>query len=669
MSLSIKALPVLLLVLAGRADAQPAQQPLPVLDVPFISQSEALCGGAAAAMVLRYWGERGLSAESFAHLVDTSAAGIRTSALVDELTARGWNATGIEGTADLVARELADGRPVLTLIEDRPGTFHYIVIVARTPRAIVFHDPARAPFRVMNHDEFGRRWDAADRWMAVVVPGGRSGEARVEAPTAPAAVPAAAEGADGAAGEAPCDRLVREGVGLAQANDLDAAERALGAALTCPGGAASRELAGVRLLQRRWPEVSELASAAVAEDPEDAHAWRLLATSRFVQNDRAGALDAWNRAGEPRLDLMVVTGLHRTRPRVVEELIGVAAGDVLTTERFARADRLLAELPSAATARLDYVPVPGGLAELRVSLLERPLVPTGWWSYVAIGLEATARREVGLTLGAPAGGGERVDLAWRFWPNRPRLSGGVAAPAPWGGVWEVSLSSERQPFDSGLPPADRLSARAGIANWLTSGLRLGVRGGTDRWTDLGSFGHAATELRVASRAHAIDATVDLSLWAGPTVFSSASFGARVQSSRARRGRVYLARAGAALTTARTPADLWFGGDTGHARPVLLRAHPLLDDGALRIDRLGRRAVHATGEAQQWWSGPAGLGAAAAVFLDAAHVGRRLGGGAIGDVDAGVGARFALPGLAGLFRVDVARGLRDGATAVSFAYEP
>jgi hypothetical protein len=52
-----------------------------LLDVPFVSQSERLCGGAAAAMVLRYWGERGVTAEDFAGLVDNDAGGIRQSAL------------------------------------------------------------------------------------------------------------------------------------------------------------------------------------------------------------------------------------------------------------------------------------------------------------------------------------------------------------------------------------------------------------------------------------------------------------------------------------------------------------------------------------------------------------------------------------------------------------
>src|SRR6266496_1574777 len=108
-------------------------------------------------MVLRYWGERGVNAESFSHLLDRHAAGIRTTALIDDLRQRGWNATGITGTDDRLSGELNAGRPVLTLIEDRPGTYHYIVIVAAMMRAIVFHDPARAPFRVMTRAEFRER--------------------------------------------------------------------------------------------------------------------------------------------------------------------------------------------------------------------------------------------------------------------------------------------------------------------------------------------------------------------------------------------------------------------------------------------------------------------------------------------------------------------------------
>ena len=104
-----------------RAAASPAQAPIQILDVPYISQTEALCGGAAAAMVLRFWGERGLTAESFAHLVDESASGIRTTTLIDDLRRRGWNANGVKGSDAILLRELERGRPPMVLIEDRPG--------------------------------------------------------------------------------------------------------------------------------------------------------------------------------------------------------------------------------------------------------------------------------------------------------------------------------------------------------------------------------------------------------------------------------------------------------------------------------------------------------------------------------------------------------------------
>ena len=115
-------------------------------------------------------------------------------------------------------------------------------------------------------------------------------------------------------------------------------------------GRSLRELAGLRLLQRRWSEVSDLAAAAVSEDPTDDHAWRLLATSRFVQDDRSGALEAWNHVDEPRVDLVRVDGLVRTRQRVVEDLLPIARNDVLTSERLTRGARQLRELPSAASA-------------------------------------------------------------------------------------------------------------------------------------------------------------------------------------------------------------------------------------------------------------------------------------------------------------------------------
>ena len=174
----------------AQSSAPPATQaPIQILDVPYIAQTEALCGGAAAAMVLRFWGESGLTAESFAHLVDQSASGIRTTTLIDDLRRRGWNANGVKGSDAVLDRELERGRPTMVLIEDRPGSFHYVVVVASLPTTVVLHDPARAPFRAMARDEFTRRWDAADRWIAVVVPDEARG---ARAPAAAASSPPAA---------------------------------------------------------------------------------------------------------------------------------------------------------------------------------------------------------------------------------------------------------------------------------------------------------------------------------------------------------------------------------------------------------------------------------------------------------------------------------------------
>jgi hypothetical protein len=642
-------------------------RPLQLLDVPFISQSELLCGGAAAAMVLRYWGERGITAESFAALIDRSAAGIRTDTLMADLTRRGWRATAVAGTGDIMRGELIQGRPVLTLIEDRPSTFHYIVVVAAHERGVVFHDPARAPFLVMSAGEFDRRWRAADRWMAVVLPnpdkGGTERSAAAIAPAAPQ--PPAASPTDTAS---PCNQMVAEGVRRAQANDLDGAERALSAAVGCP--AAMRELAAVRVLQKRWPEAADLAAAAVEADRTDAYAWKVLATSRFVQNDRIGALAAWNEVGEPRLDLVRFDGLTRTRHRAVEQLVDATAGDVLSPGDFVRARRRLAALPSAASTRLEYVPVRAGLAELRGVVAERPVLPRSPLSFAAMALSAAATREVRLTTGSLAGGGERVDVAWRFWPRRPRLAVGIEAPAPWGGVWNVQGYGERQPFDrAGIATAEQTGGRIGASDWITARWRWTANAGVDEWSRTGAHGAVGTGLHFASLDGRLESRAGIDVWSGSGRFATTHANVRAKSSTALQGAVFMATAGGAAASRSTPMNLWWAGDTGHVRAALLRAHPLLDDGRLRVDRLGRAFFHGSFEAQRWWRVRGPVRAAAAAFADMGHTARRASDPGHGDVDVGMGARLAIAGIPGLLRVDLAKGLRDGATAFSLVYQP
>ena len=99
MTIVLRLLTVAASVIAATAAAVPASaqsaapsSSLQLLDVPYLPQSEALCGGAAVAMVMRYWGATGIYAESFASLVDPRAKGIRGADLITSLTGRGWTA-------------------------------------------------------------------------------------------------------------------------------------------------------------------------------------------------------------------------------------------------------------------------------------------------------------------------------------------------------------------------------------------------------------------------------------------------------------------------------------------------------------------------------------------------------------------------------------------------
>lgn len=648
-----------------------AQAPLAVLDVPFVPQSEALCGGAAAAMVLRYWGERGVSAESFAQLVDRSAAGIRTSALVDEVRRRGWNVVGVEGTRPLLTRELALGRPVIALIEDRPGTFHYVVVVAAAPTAVLFHDPARAPFRGMPRDEFDRRWAAAKRWMAVVVPGATQPDAAPTNVASPNAAP------NIGSAEQACQATVADAARAAAAGDVERAERVLTTGAACSASVAFRELAGLRALQRRWAEAGELAASAVEVDAADQAAWRLLATSRFVQSDRPGALAAWNVVAEPKLDTLQIEGLTRTRVPVAAGAARMAAGDVVTQHRVTQVRRRLVAIPALAAVNVEYVPAPGGLADVRAAVAERSLWPTSPVALANIGVGAVVTRSFTVPIGAFSGGGERLDIHWRFWRGRPRVAGEFSAPAPWGGVWSVAGGWERQPFDTPiLPTSERKSARASWSDWVSPAWRIGVRGGVDGWgqikaqvvTSARTMGSAGTTLEGASGGDRLRGQVMVDGWWGDQPFGIVQGILRARSSTLRMGFTLLGQMGAGVAGASTPGDLWFGGDTGAARSVPLRAHRLMVDGEMVTSRIGRVILHGSGEAQYWWP-TARARVAAAVFVDVVNLERRPLPGGRRDVDVGAGVRAAVPGAGGTLRVDVAKGLRDGDVRVSFGFEP
>ena len=122
-------------------------QPLAILDVPFLLQDENLCGGAAAAMVLRYWGERGISSDDFAFLVDARASGIRGDVLAAEVRRRGWTALAFRGDDRSAKQHLEPGTPAASR-SSKTGQAACTtwVLLAWAEGQVVLHDPARAPF-------------------------------------------------------------------------------------------------------------------------------------------------------------------------------------------------------------------------------------------------------------------------------------------------------------------------------------------------------------------------------------------------------------------------------------------------------------------------------------------------------------------------------------------
>lgn len=680
---------------AARAPGQPPVHAL--LDVPYVSQTPELCGGAAVAMVLRYWGERDVFPQDFAPLVSADDGGIFTGTLASAVREKGWQAVALPAAEETararIRSEIDRGRPLIALIEVGPRTYHYVVIVGATDLQVVLHDPARAPFRVVRWADFDRAWMAAQRWMMLVLPPGKfsPGDTGVDvALDRPAPADAASN-----AGQPPCGALVERGVQLALAGDRDGADQGLIAATAlCPNDPASwRELAGLRFSQSRWSEAEHLALSAIRLAPDDPYAWQLAATSRYLSGDLTGALDAWNHAREPRIDAIDIHGAERTRHPVVARAAGLQPRQVLTAETFRRALRRLRELPVASNARMKYEPVltskDAGLAKVDLFIDERQVVPTGWVALAALGARALVLDEVRIDVAGPMGAGELASATWRWPPLRPRVALGLALPALQGfpgivsGIVSIDGSWERQSY--GATPfgetvrEERRRVGLHVSDWSASWLRWRAGAVFERF---GEFDRLSQTLLNARDYLAVEGALDLRLAADRLAFaaSGGSWTSLVGGQRFGVGELlaawrstddgsrssWSAMSELAITSRVAPLALWPGAGTGQARSGLLRAHPLLTDDVVAGPVFGRQVAHGSLEYVQPVGHALGGGLAVAGFVDAGRAWNRL-----NDpdpsplfVDAGVGARVHASGLPGAIRIDVARGLRGGGTTFS-----
>jgi hypothetical protein len=660
---------------AAVADTRPAE-PLIVLDVPFLPQSDFLCGGAAAAMVLRYWGAREIFAEDFAALVDVRVSGIRGSALEDAIRSRGWTVQSFRGEERIAKEYLRRGRPLIALIEDQPGRYHYVVLIAWPEGYVIVHDPARAPFRVLTDSAFSTAWAATGFWTLLILPNPQTSSGDWERLSSRFEAPEPESPADD------CDALIQEGVRLAQAGDHDSANAALSTAVArCPTSAGARELAGLRFLESRWHEAAQLAALAVARAPNDTQAWRLLASSRFVQDDLDGALSAWNQVGEPRVDVVRVEGLSHTSYAHVARLLDFAPGSLLTPQTLRHARRRLALSPVGSASRVGYSPIAGGFTDIDAAIVE----PPRFFDRAALGAlaaHALTERELHVDVTVPSYAGARWIGDWRWWDERPRIGLALMTPVAFGrsGLWRIEGFWERQPYavsdgsDGGaIVRNDRTRLALSYTDWATADTRGALGVAFDRWNQspwqIAIFG--SIERRFA--ADHVAARVRGAAWPALSIvtgFGTGGCDLSWRSSTSEERAVLMVRGGVESASARAPFDVWPGADVGHARDVLARAHPLLTDGVVRGGIFGRALAHGGAEWQKTTlaRGPARI--AIAAFGDVARAWHPLDVTAETrtQIDVGIGLRLRVAGQAPALRVDVAHGLRDGNTAISAGWQ-
>lgn len=637
-----------LVVPARPAHAQLA--PAGALAVPYLAQSTLLCGGAAVAMIERWWGRRQVFAEEFAHLVRPDEGGIRTTELADAARARGWHVH--DGPADqaFVQRALADSMPVLALIAVASERYHYVVVVDWDDDAVTFHDPAVAPHATMDVATFLARWQAAGNWSMLIRPLAGGGLAR-DAPPPPAEAK-------------PCAPWLARAADAAATGEFDAAATALDtAAVRCPGEPlVRRELAGLRFRQGRYTDAESLIADYRVDVPDDTLAVQLHAALQYLRGDARRALATWNAIGTPRLDLFRVTGREHTRFRVITAASGLRLGSTLVATDLALARRRITDIPAVRSARIAYRPVTGGLAEVDIAIIEEARVPSV--PRLAIGAARAGFGGVAeLKLGSLAGAGETWDASWRWRSANPEVAVRLDIPFTLGIPGTVGVTGEWEAwrFDGGEPDRRRRAASLDFRSWWTAAIESRVAVRHERWRD----NREAISLGLGIGLHDPSDRIGLVVQGERAIAISEHGGyhrATIEVG-ARSGGDYTrpvltARLGVTWSGRDTPLGLRpiAGGDAGRAVP--LRAHRWDTDDRLSLARIGRSIAHGGVALDHDFAvaGPFTLGAG--TFLDLARVSEPASGGTgAWYADAGVGLRLGLPGSDGAtLRFDVARGV-------------
>lgn len=157
----------------------PGPQARVLTGVPVRSFGMKSCGAGSLSAVLSYHGQPVTLEELDAVLPKGRNEGVLTLDLVLEARRRGYDARMVEGSTELVERELLEGRPVILMLRvlDAPGKrrdlFHYIVVDGIEPSGgLVRVQLGDGELRWTTFERLDRAWRATRRTTLVIAPGG-----------------------------------------------------------------------------------------------------------------------------------------------------------------------------------------------------------------------------------------------------------------------------------------------------------------------------------------------------------------------------------------------------------------------------------------------------------------------------------------------------------------
>ena len=151
------------------------------IDVPFVQQTDRACGAANAAMLLRYWADKGFAikggdaelAALHRQLYSKEEKGTTGQSLKALLEDAGLRTFVFRGEYSDLEKHLAAGRPLIVCVDPpRGGTFHYALAVGLDPETdtVLLNDPARKKLARYDRAEFLESWAATDNWTLLAVP-------------------------------------------------------------------------------------------------------------------------------------------------------------------------------------------------------------------------------------------------------------------------------------------------------------------------------------------------------------------------------------------------------------------------------------------------------------------------------------------------------------------